>query len=176
MTVVTFWRVQPLVPTVNTGESVTVTVEACYDERQTIVAGPGIDLASLPNPRCGASIREGTWSVVGAGSGNDVLGHVTAGTPSSSAVYMAPHRLPQDRVVLEVSLYWRERGLTKKMRIPVMVTSMDHADDHVPGVIFPPQFWTEPYDPTSSAPLTGMAHVDLDDGEALDFSWTINPS
>jgi hypothetical protein len=319
VTVVTFWRVQPLVPTVNTGESVTVTVQACFEEHQTIVAGPGIDLASLPNPKCGASIREGTWSVVGAGSGNDVLGHVMAGVPSSSGVYTAPRRVPQDPVVLEVALFWRERGLTKKMRIPVMVngtgvwtgtveyrftrshtetyeggmtteelestgtiqvssrpeivsgadatlasdsavvsyrdtidevdengggacsstyvrheviqgsealfpslsfagaislifqhdsyiasvaffvvvdvaddwtdtyttrcpgeddtvvTSSDHRDTQAPGVVFPTEAWTKPFDPASSGPITGMQHVDLDDGYALDFSWTVNP-
>ena len=125
VTVSTFWRVQPLDPMVNTGESVTITVQACYSENQTIVAGPGLDLASLPRPECGASIREGTWSVVGAGSGNAVLGHVAAGAPSSTAIYTAPRRAPRDPVILEVSLFWRERGLTKKMRIPVIVNGSD---------------------------------------------------
>ena len=125
-----FWRIIPLeFQALDPGGSMQFTVQACLDEHYE---GPAAladarnaeaararafdddELPELPpSLQCNPTIREATWSVQNVRGGNASFGFVAAGTPTSTAEYLAPNRPPTPNPVeLSVSLFWRERGLT----------------------------------------------------------------
>lgn len=142
-----FWRITPQAPIVlDPGASVQLRVEACLEEveqtnarrsRHTLSGRTGAaasfmdddELPDLP-PRqtCAPSIREATWYVQGLNGGNASLGFVAAGTPSTTAEFLAPNRAPTPNpVTVSVSLYWRSQGVTAsglpQLKVPIAIRS-----------------------------------------------------
>jgi hypothetical protein len=128
-----FWTVQPRGPyTVRTGQSLSLSVLACLQERETANSDedflPALPLpdAQLPSDaRCQPSIREGTWFVNNVRGGNSTVGFVAAGgngAPSSVAEFLAPNTAPTpNEVKVRADMFWRARGLTKQFEVPVRI-------------------------------------------------------
>jgi hypothetical protein len=125
---IAFWVVRPFQPIiVSRGESVRLAVEACLREDETASSDPEF-LPMLPGTRsgeCQPSIREGTWFVNGVQGGNQSLGFVAAGNPTSTAEFVAPSSVPSPNpVTVTASLYWRARNVTAPpFQIPIAVRS-----------------------------------------------------
>lgn len=121
------WVPDPLPPiVVDRGASSIIRILACLrEEERSSVPGPAGQDALPALPQCQPSIREGTWSVEGTLGGSASLGFVAAGTPTSTAEFLAPNTVPTPNpVTVSVSLFWRARGLTAPpLRIPVAIRS-----------------------------------------------------
>ncbi len=122
--VIAFWALLPHDATIATGSSIPVRALACLKEVETSSEPSGEEETLEPLPICRPSIREATWTVDGVTNGNNNVGVVSTGTSStaSEALYLAPNTIPASNPVrVNVSLFWRARGLTKTFREPIPI-------------------------------------------------------